>query len=235
MQVRTTLALAPLCAAVLAGHAQAAAWTYADRASFSAALSSSTTITFEGLADPMDGYTLYGETLVVGGVTFSESSPLYPAPGAPTGNLFVYDEGYAAGFYETNGLTSDFLNQNTGNGAPVVLSFASPVYALALDLGSLYASGETAFEVNVTLSSGETFSTSVPVVGFSTAALSFFGFAADVGVTSVSFYDPNQNLVLDNVTYSLDPVSLSTAVPAPLAAPLLFSGLAGLALLRRRR
>ncbi|MGG7568589.1 PEP-CTERM sorting domain-containing protein [Rhodovulum sp. DZ06] len=231
MTISSCLGAAALTVFVMsAGQAAAAAVTYSDRAAFDAAVSGATTVDFEGLAG--SDYVLYGETLAVGDAAFTESSRLYPAPEAPIGNLFVFDPAYAAGFYGTAGLTSAFLNQNTGDGAPVVVSFASRVTAVGVDLGTLSAG---AGPVQITLGSGESFVFAAPEVGFSSSALSFFGVVSETGFSSISFYDPGQHLALDDLSYAASAGTPAADVPAPAAAPLLLLGLGGLVALRRRR
>lgn len=230
---RSPAVVAALVPAFFAGSAMAAVQTYDDRAAFTAALVSSTTIDFEGLADPTDGYTFYGETLVVGDAAFTESSPLYP--GGPNGNLLVMEAGYSAGFYETGGISSTYLNQNTGNGAPVEISFADPIYALGFDFGTLWDAGAGSQAVELMLSDGTVLSLTAPYLAFSSTPMSFFGFATDAGISSITLYDANQNLALDDLVYSTEPVAPAADVPLPGAAPLLLAGLGAVGLLRRRR
>lgn len=179
-----------------------------------ASQASAATITFDGLGGP--AYTGYGASLTVGDVTFVQ----------PNARLFVF----SAGWYNTAGLASDYLNVNFGISG-LQINFAAPVYSFTADVGSLTNWGLTS-DPTLTFnfgSSSEALTLPYYLAGTANALISV-AFNSSVPFSTITIADPTWGLVLDNFTYDT-----ASPVPLPGALPLFGGGLAVLGLLARRR
>lgn len=203
-----------------ASAAQASPITvYGSRAAFLAATTGVTTMDFEAQNPNGDsGYGYYGATMVVGDVTFTQ----------PDERMFVFGKS----FYATSGVTSSYLSApNCCGPEGLTLTFASPVYAVGMDLGiqnnwSSYGAGFNA--VNFTLSTGETFSVLAPMLYETGSPFMFYGFSSPVPFSSVLILSPSEGPAFDNISYTSNPVGQST-VPDPGSSLLLLGmGLVGL-------
>lgn len=201
------LAVGPLAA-------QASVFTYSDRASFDAAAGSTTLIDFDWSAAQA---VYYRSTLTVGDVTFTQAD----------NKLYVFGPTN----YSTTG-TTRYLNNNAGQYNPVVVDFASGVYAVGLDIAWLSshwgnATGSMTFE----LSNGDSFSSSVVGPLYNTAtSMGFVGFISDIAFSSFKIIDPSNSVMIDNFAYTATP-----SVPEPATLTLIAASLLGVAVSRRRR
>ena len=226
MPRRSVLALVLALTLLSGAAAQAGPITvYGSRAAFLAATTGVTTMDFEAQnLNGDDGFRSFGTTMVVGDVTFTQ----------PDGRMFVFGKSY----YPTPGVTSDYLNApNCCGTGGVSVTFASPSYALGMDLGiqnnwSNYGAGFNA--VSFTLSTGETFSVVAPMLWETGNPLMFYGFSSTVPFTSVLMVSPSEGLAFDNFSYTSNAVGQST-VPDPGSSLLLLGmGLVGLRAWRKR-
>jgi hypothetical protein len=200
-------------------QAKAAFVAYSNRSAFDAAVSNQTVIDFE---TPV-GETYYGTTTgsTFGGATFTE----------PLGYLYVF----TPASYDTPG-TTQYLNINAVATA-VTATFADPLtYAVGMDLGSLDNWGfvPNPGDIQITLSNGESFSTTVPSdINFTDTPLTFVGIVSDTPFTSLVITAPSQGLMIDNFAFSSSP---AVATPAPSGLTLFASAiLPGLGYFRWRR
>lgn len=204
--IKLTAAMFLLLAATTGTHA--AVITYADRASFDAAVPGTTLVDFETTSASL------ASSVTVGDVTFSQAG----------GRLYVF----TPSAYSTNG--SRYLNHNNNGSPDVVVTFATPVTAVGFDLGYLFNWGNSpeAGEFEIALSSGDVVSASAPewynsvVTG---ATLTFVGFVLDTPITSFVIGDPSDGTAIDNFAFATS----SVPVPEPSSLALLALGAVGLA------
>jgi len=202
------------------GAAQAGPITvYGSRAAFLAATTGVTTMDFEAQNPNGDlSYQSFGTTMVIGDVTFTE----------PAGRMFVFGKSY----YPTTGVTSDYLSAPNGFSPDgVTVTFASPVYAVGMDLGiqnnwSGYGAGFDS--VNFTLSTSDTAGVAAPLLYQTGNPFMFYGFSSTVPFTSVLIISPSEGTAFDNFSYTTAPVGQSTVPDAGSSLLLLGLGLAGL-------
>ena len=199
------LLLAPIAA-------QATLTTYNDRSLFNLAVGSTTLIDFEAQQQRPGQFTYYGENLTVNGVSFTQAD----------NRLFVIDPNR----YLTSG--TNYLNNNTGY-FPVIISFASYVSAVGMDLGWL-ADGwtsSTGGKMDIVLNNGESFTTSVVgPLDATSIPLGFVGFSSDKPFSSFYIVDPSESTMIDNFAYT---AKSSAPTPEPASMLLLGTDLAALA------
>jgi PEP-CTERM motif len=220
----STFSVLFLGAAMALGAATQASATivaYSTLAGFQAATTGNSTITFDGLSGCC-GDTSFGNSLTQGGVTFTQ----------PDSRLFVI----APGGYGTSGLTSDYLNNNGGNFSPssiVGVSFASPVYGFAADIGSVYNWGGTSDPtITFNFASGSGSFTLPNYLISSNNTLNFIGFTSSSPFTTITINDPTSGLAIDNFTSA---TGLQSAVPEPSTWAMLLLGFAGVGFMAYRR
>jgi hypothetical protein len=215
----TRLALGSLVLAlVFSAQARAATITvYTDASAFAAAVGSTTLIDFEAQnANGDNGYEQYPLGLTVGDVTFAQ----------PETRLFVFGKNV----YDTQGLTSDYLNQNCCAPSGIDVSFTTPVTGVGMELGYIpFATNSN--DVTFTLSTGDILHTTVPQVYSSTNPLVFFGFTSDVPIAFFNINGSSEGVVIDNLQYA---DSLSAVPDLTSTLSLLSMGLAGLITARKR-
>jgi len=185
----------------------------ASMIAFNATAGRATTVTFDGLVG--GGYNNYGTSLTVDGVTF----------GQPGGRLFVF----GPTFYNTTGLTSDYLNNNAGSGGlTITLPYAVTAFSADIGLQNNYSGATTP---NLTFTFGSTSETlTLPYyLAYSSNPLITESFTSSTPFTTITIADPLYGLALDNFTFA------SAQTPLPAALPLFATGLAGLGLLGWRR
>jgi hypothetical protein len=196
--------------------ARADTLVFTTRASFEAAATNLTTITFEGIA-PTNSVANFPSPLTLQGVTFS---------GSPTGMVSVVDSGFFSPLFQFNSgaVLSGF--------AFVEVTLPAGITAIGTDLMSTNPSG---LPFQVVLSTGETFVVNTPLA----PGRGFFGITSDVAIASIRFVTlpgPNQSggiPLLDN--FSFGQAKGAEAVPEPTTMVLLGVGLAGVAARTRRR
>ena len=198
---------------------------YGTRAAFLAATTGVTTMDFE--AQNPNGDTSYGgpwTSLAIGDVTFTQ----------PDGRMFVFGRSY----YTTTGVTSDYLNApNAYSPNGVIVTFASPVYAVGMDLAILYnwSGYGVGFDfVNFVLSTGDTIGVTAPVLSETGNPFMFYGFSSTDAITSILIVSPSEGTAFDNFSYTSTPVGQSTVPDAGSSLLLLGMGLAGLKAWKQR-
>jgi hypothetical protein len=218
-----TLASVAAVLTMSAAPAQATAITmYSDRALWTAAAPGNTTIDFEGVATFNNAAVfLDNSNRTIGNATF-------------TGNqvgFFVDSTLVADGAYHT----SDYLEWE-GGAKQLTVTFASPVTAFGVDIGTFY--GDTNDTITITASNIS--------IGFTTSlnSYAFFGLTSGTPFSSVVFTDtgggPTSTLhagfypAIDNLSYQLA-ATASDPIPEPATLLLLGTGLAGVVRTRRRR
>lgn len=207
--------------------AGAHAATYTDRASFNAAVSGQTTVTFEGLVPAAVDIKDYGTSASIGGVVFNNSVDV---------TAFAMDPLLAAG----TAYGSDFLGWDTSP------PFDGGTHVLTLT----FANGPvTAFGFDFMEFRGHASNYTVEVGGLSFAATSggpassFFGYTSNTAFSSITFTQTpvdDQHFdfySMDNVSYVPQRLAgVDTAVPEPQSWALMLLGFGGLgAALRQRR
>lgn len=186
--------------------------TYADRSSFDSAFGGTTLIDFE--AEQTGTVSYYGANLTVGDVSFTQARLLVLGPSV----------------YSTSG-TSNYLNNNSSDGAPVVINFSYDIYAVGMDLGWLNPWGGSGSTMNVILNNGESFSTNVvgPLHDTSTP-LDFVGFSSDIAFSSITIDDLSNSVMIDNFAYTS-----SNVIPEPATFLLFGLGILGIAGVSRKK
>lgn len=204
-------------------NSEASLVSYSDRSSFDAAVGSTSLIDFEGILT--EGLLELGGSFSIGDVTFSQADE----------KLYVYDED----LIPTDGLTSDYLihydNEFGNSSSPVVITFASSMNSVGLDMGYLFNWGNAASpgDITIFLNTGEFVQTTIPgpIVPNSSTPLDFVGFSSDIAFSSITIHDPMNSMIIDNFAYN------NTAAPVPLPSTMLLfgTGLIGLIGSRLRR
>jgi hypothetical protein len=214
LYVVAVLAVAFLSAA----PSHAATVTYADFASWSAAVSGVTTVTIPEPLDTLNLYDYFGSgtaSVTYSGVVFSTSALL------SDGNFFNIGTGYS--FNPAPVLSSQ--EQSTGV-ANILISLPGNVTGFALHYGTSLGSN-----VTFTLSNGDIVTQgSTGVSAYSVPE--FFGVTDNTPFDSVLVTSPDNVLNLNNVSFGS---AGATGVPEPAAWLLLTTGLAGLLGYGRRR
>ena len=153
------------------GLSQAASTTYSDKASWSSATSSYSTIDFNaGTTDWVNRGSSYLES----GVTFT-------APDVYS----VYDASYDAVYHNSGYL--DLEGDSLG------INFGSNITALSFDFGGFY---DNPVSLILNLINGEVFNLNAP-----TSAYGFFGITSDVGFSSISMTTTNSFTAFDNISF----------------------------------
>lgn len=215
--MRRTIALVGLATTLVGSAAPVAAQTaYTSRASFLAALSSSSVVDFAGIA-PANFFADVGIPYTIGGLTLNTAND-------PNLTQFlVIDGGYAGGAF------------SLGSGA----TFSPQIFGGVNDLLVTTAGGFWAFGFDYGGPTGTSFAVSLDGTPFQTVTYSqtlptaqFFGFISATPVTTVSIRASTDTPIYDNLTTGTP--SVATA-PEPLTTALLGTGLLLVGGIARRR
>lgn len=218
------LTAAALGVAALGFSAGAHASVFTDRASFNAAVSSQSTVTFEGLVLPQFDAKDYGAAASIGGVLFSDTDISIQAVHVP----LLASTAYASDYMEWE-----------GGPHVITLTFENgPVTAFGFDFMEVRGHAST-----YTVDAGGV------LMGASSggSASSFFGYTSSVAFSSITFTQAavdDQHFdfwSMDNVSYGVAKQwvvveDVPSAAPEPASWALMLLGFGGLgATLRRRR
>ena len=216
--------LAELSAAILMTAAilpAAPVTTYSSLGAFTAATSSLTTVSFDGIA-PVNNFVSYGTgSVTLSGATFTNTS------GSSGATLFIVDPGYYSNTYSSGFMTEDY----SSSGSDVItVTLPGPETAVAFNFGSIFSGGAT-FTVNLG-AQGPFSATTGGSIG--SGALGFVGYTSTTPFSSVVLTLPDAGLygVIDNFAFG---TASTTATPEPSTFLLLGAGLAGLGIVSRRR
>lgn len=196
--------------------AQAAVTTYSSQAAFLTEVGASTT-TLDFEAQNPNGPTGHidpGSPFTIGAVTFAQ----------PENRLWIFGKD----FYNTTGLTSSYLNQNSNAPSGINVTFVNPVYGVGMNFGIVDKWNSTSLAVTYTLSTGEVINTSAPLLTGTGNAMAYFGFTSDVAFSSFNINAPSQGVALDNLTFA-------SAVPEPESCAMLLAGLGLMGFMTRRK
>jgi hypothetical protein len=191
-------------------NANAAAVTYTDLASWSAAIPGYTSL---AIPDPAgsEGYDLFGNgtaSVSYGGVLFSTSAAL--------GNGEFYNVGPA--YSGSNGLIPVLSSQGQTVGiANILITLAAPVKAFALNFDTFSGS-----DVTFTLSNGEVLT--LPSVGNAYDLGSFFGVTDDTPFKTILLTSSDNVLNLNALNFG----AAVSAIPEPATWVMLLLGFAGI-------
>jgi hypothetical protein len=206
--------------------------TFTSRASWEAATSGRTDITFDSLGLSPGGFTNYSNStgLTIGSVTFTGFT-------INTSSYFLYalnpqsgwDENYGSGtllkgpmWYQSGGVNSSYIQ----------LVFLAGITSIGLDLATI---GPRGANVRVSVDGTDLGS----AISTSNSALSFIGFTADTSVTQVRIYVDsgtlyNTQALLDNISYGTATPPPGSQTPETATLLLVGGGLYGIAWRRRR-
>ena len=208
------------------------ATVYGSRASFNNAAGSVVTENFEftptNTTVPNQGFAsgTYTDSL---GMTFSLAT--LPTSGSGVVDLNLLDSTYlpSTGSYIGTHYGSDVLGSNYSN---IVVSFAAPVTAFALDFGSFGQGFTNLSDIFAFTVTGLGTQTAYSTAGAST----FFGFTSATPFSQVTISTANTTQrVYDNVSVSAPALTGAVPEPATWAMTILGMGLVGAALRRRRQ
>ena len=200
--------------------------TYSSASAWAAAVSSPSTVTFNGFTGIDD--VVEGQSYSEGGVTFSLSGT------RTMDGLGPSFDGAAAGTYYGNGYLLWVCNNPvvgcSSNSNPLTVTLPSASDAIGFDFAEFSGLADT-FTI---VADGQTFTEATTVGGEA-----FFGLTDTNTFTSFTITDLNTSTsgdpfpTIDNLSYA---TSLSSvAVPEPASLALFGAGLFGAALLRRRK
>lgn len=188
---------------------------FTSRAAFEAALASVTVAGFEGIAPP-GGFTNVGAgPLVAGPFTIGTTNCC--------SDLFVIDDAFAGGAFSL-GSGATLSPQIFGGTNDVDVTTGGGIRAFGFDYG--VGSGPTGFSLFLDGALFQTFS-----YGATLPTPEFFGFISNVPYSTVTIRADNDVAIYDDFTLG----TVRGVVPEPATVVLLATGLAGVALVARRR
>jgi hypothetical protein len=207
-------AMVVLGALLGATNAQASIVTYPNFASWSSAVSGTTSVTIPDPApDPFAFIGSGSASVTYGGVTFSTNSVL------SDGNFYNVGSGFS-------GSAAVLSSQQQSFGVPnILVTLPSPVTAFSLNYGYGTFNGSA---VTFLLSNGDTVTQGSTGSGY--VVPDFFGVTDNNPFTSILVTSPDSILNLNNVVYGN-----ATATPLPASSTMMLIGLVGLGFAATRR
>jgi len=223
--VATTLAVGLLGMETAPARAQT---TYADRASFQAASSGRTLISFEGAPSGS-----YSQHHTASGLTFNGVQFVGVANNGDH-NLYWMDSDYknSYGMGTGDNLVGGYGGYvPRGSGGYLDIKLAPGTTAVAFDFGLTGYDPAGGDPYQITLSNGNVFSGS----HVARPGTNLFGFTSSEAITSIRLKSQTSDFVLlDNFEFSAADAPVS-AVPEPASLTLMLPGLGAVALLKRRK
>lgn len=155
--------------------AMAAIIEYTDRSAFNAATTGLTTLDFENLGTPSNGFIHHVGGLVYGGVTFTDSKNLLYTIGPSYYPSYIYGTGVVLSSQGGHPFSDSILTVQLPGG----------ITAVGTDLGN---NGFPKSSFIVTLSNGDVFNvTGGTPTGRGGSGFSFVGFTSTLAIASISF------------------------------------------------
>ena len=105
------------------------------------------------------------------------------------------------------------------------ITFSTPIYGFAADIGTLFNWGGSALTETFTFGPGYSESVTFSIIlASSSNPLIFVGYTSDTSFTSIAIDDPTNGLVIGDFTFA------SSNAPAAVPGPIVGAGLPGLIL-----
>ena len=207
-----------------AASAQAAPVTYSDFASWSSAVSGTTTVTIPNPSSPVDS--IDSGTVTYGGVSFSGSAT-FPDP--DRSGFFNVGPSIPNGQPTHPAVLS--MQQLDFGTVSILITVAAPVTAFSLNFGT-FDGFDVAFLINGhTITSGSTGDINKLDSSFYYQPNDFFGVSDLTPFTTVLVSSEDENLYLNNVAFG----AAVSAIPEPSTWAMMMLGFAGLGFLAYRR
>ena len=228
MRINSVLAGALASAFFGAASAQAAPVTYSDFASWSSAVSGTTTVTIPNPSSPFDSIDI--GTVTYGGVSFSGSATVpIPVPDPDRSGFFNVGPSFPNGEPTHPAVLS--MQQLDFGAVSILITLAAPVTAFSLNFGT-FDGFDVAFLINGhTITSSSTGDINKLDSSFYYQPNDFFGVTDLTPFTTVLVSSEDENLYLDNVDFG----TAVSAIPEPSTWAMMILGFAGIGFLSYRR